>query len=739
MSVKNVEYGKHVHVDDNTPDKMEDERKHATIIASELIERNTLEYGKHILNNHFTSPIDGLKKVKRRIIYTKDPDSKVGGMQLVSDTLAIHNYGDQSIYDTAIKMAESYRNGFILLELQGTTGSYGGDKAAAPRYTKFKMSKFCKDLFYTGVNFKTLTMESTEDLNSQEISYFIPRLPTALLYGNESIGFGYKSRTVPLLFENVCDLVIDYAKCKDKVNWNYSRHATKMLPSFPIHVFLKNKDELVSAYRKGDFEKSILTEGLYIIKANNTVLFKTISFGIPTNSVRESLIRCLSDKGHWLHKADISFKPLSEDINYADFQITAKRGCNLFEIIDKLKSIIKIRNKTHIFNNFVYNKKMINMGVPSIIKMWYRERYRSILGGKKHRQQILQREIMRIETYLIICDHVDDVVKILKTKVAELSETYLALKKRFDLSQRQCEVLINAKLLTLVNVKRDELEAQFAKLVKELEEIVASFIMIDEEIGTDVAKLKKKYSTDTTFSSREISFIGCLIIDGYGVVQLTCLDDVMKIGDMYRQSHKTVIIYRSKIKQITISRQKFKSLIYQSNRELPYTSHATNVHVAYNKYPWVFTRSGGRVKCIDGDIHNTKTVTNYISNKPWVCHRTKGIYQTTVDKLNETPRLQSKVLYAFDLVDDCTEYVMISINSAHQQVMRLQKVNLKTKKLLLSGAGDTTVLAVLAVDTKRVILNVRNSKYSIIDIPNLSKLIKDELTDVNLRMFKRKL
>ena len=707
------------------------------MVASDIVLHNTVEYGKHILSNHFTSPIDGMKKVRRRIVYTQPADSEFSGSKLISNTIEIHNYGDASIYDAATKMCESFRSSFPLLILIGKGGSYSGVKAAHSRYTKFRLSPFCKDIFLNGINFKTIPMVMTEDLSGQEIKYFIPKLPTALLFGNESIGFGYKSSTMPLALGNVCDLVIDYAKCKNKDSWNYTRLAAKFVPFFPIHIFIKNKAELIRSYRKGNFNTPVVTEGLYDIESNNSVLIRTLSYGTPTMSVRESIIRCLSDKKHWLVGMDANLKPLSSGINYVDFHITVKRGCNVFELMDKLKPIVKLRSKFYPFNNYVFEDMLLKLDPPTILKMWYKERYRSILGAKKHRQQILQREIMKIETYLIICEHVDEVIGIIRNPKYELKEIYSKLKGRFELSLRQCEILVNAKLLVLSKMKRVELEANIARLSTELNEITESFGSIDQEVYTEVAKLKQKYKPDPKFSSREIEYIGCLLIEGYGVIQLTHLDEVMKYARMFKQPYKTFIKYPKRISSITLTKP--GTATYENVFALPHTSFATSVNLISPDIPYYFIRSKDRINRRKQVDYSRDVVVNPISNKPWICDKKKGIVSNVDSEvLAKNPRSKSNILYAFDPVKG-EKHVVISINTANNNTIRLQVVK-SGSKLLLNGAGKTTVVAVLPVSTKRCIINlVNHPKYSLIDVPDLSKFIKDDLLDINLRSFTKKI
>ena len=231
-----------------------------SLVASEVISEYTAEYSKYILSHHFPSPIDGLKKVKRRILVNQPIDKPFSGISMVANTLKFHPYGDSSTYSCATRMTDVFRSQFPLLNIKGSGGSYGGDKAAAARYTDFQISDFCKDIMFNDIDFKTIPMTPAEDLMAHEIKYFIPKLPTALMYDNESVGFGYSSRTFPLKFENVCILVTDFIKSKDRLRWDCKHLAKLLIPYFAVHLNIVNGAEMTAAYREGAHQVPVETD-----------------------------------------------------------------------------------------------------------------------------------------------------------------------------------------------------------------------------------------------------------------------------------------------------------------------------------------------------------------------------------------------------------------------------------------------------------------------------------------------
>jgi len=704
------------------------------VMASDIIQSNTYEYAKYVLSNIFPNPIDGMKKVKRRILSRQPLDESFSGMVLVSNTISIHPYGDSSIYDTACSMTNTFESTFPLLHLIGKGGSYSGDRAASARYAKFKITDFCKDIFFKDVNFKTIPMESTEDLSGREIQYFIPRIPTALLYENESIGFGYSSRTVPMKFENICDLVVDFINCPDKNNWNYSKLAKLFIPCLPIKVMITNVSDLIDAYSKGNFTHPIQTEGLYVISSNNSVLFRTIAYGVSPSAIRLNLTNAIRDKNHWLSKMDASFDALSEDKNFIDFRITIKRGGNIFDLIESIKGIIRLRTPSYPINNYVFNEKKVTVDPPVIIHMWYKERYRSIFGSKKHRQQELQLTRMRLETYLIICEHVDEVIRIIKTM--EQTQIYKSLKDRFGLSTRQCGILLDANLQILMKSKRTELEEKLAKVANDLLDIANSFVNIDKEICAEVKALKKKYKTDTSFVSSESKYIGCLLVGDIGIIQVNSASSMMDTGGMFNGVNLRFLPYYIGVKNIKFNKT---AISYNQIVALPFTTNSSGISIQYKSKPHLFVRSNGKSQCIPGatTITSEKVIMNHVSSKPLAITDRGKIIKAPED-LFTGRKHTSDVLYAFDEIPVTMKYVVISVNSAHPNVIRFQSIVPGKTKVLFSGAGETSILTVVGEDVDDVVVNLPSfHKYNIMYITDVVKHSKGILNDVNIRMLQK--
>src|SRR3977135_3956681 len=96
---------------------------------------------------------DGLKPVHRRALYamydlgnTHNKAYKKSA-RVVGDVIGkYHPHGDTAVYDTIVRMAQSFSLRYLLVDGQGNFGSVDGDAPAAMRYTEVRMSRMASEL-----------------------------------------------------------------------------------------------------------------------------------------------------------------------------------------------------------------------------------------------------------------------------------------------------------------------------------------------------------------------------------------------------------------------------------------------------------------------------------------------------------------------------------------------------------------------------------------------------------------
>ncbi len=121
---------------------MEEEKQEGFIQNRDIVEEMSesyLTYSMSVICSRALPDVrDGLKPVHRRVLYgasdlgaTWNRKHKKSA-RIVGDVLGkYHPHGDQSIYDSLVRMAQDWSLRYPLIDGQGNFGSVDGDNAAA--------------------------------------------------------------------------------------------------------------------------------------------------------------------------------------------------------------------------------------------------------------------------------------------------------------------------------------------------------------------------------------------------------------------------------------------------------------------------------------------------------------------------------------------------------------------------------------------------------------------------------
>ena len=146
---------------------------------------------------------DGLKPVHRRVLYAmhelsndwNKPYKK--SARIVGDVIGkYHPHGDIAVYDTIVRMAQSFSLRYMLVDGQGNFGSIDGDNAAAMRYTEVRMARIGHELL-VDIDKETVDFGPNYDGSEQEPLIMPARIPNLLINGSSGIAVGMATNIPP--------------------------------------------------------------------------------------------------------------------------------------------------------------------------------------------------------------------------------------------------------------------------------------------------------------------------------------------------------------------------------------------------------------------------------------------------------------------------------------------------------------------------------------------------------------
>tara|TARA_R110002072_G_scaffold4663_1_gene32319 strand:+ start:50109 stop:52709 length:2601 start_codon:yes stop_codon:yes gene_type:complete len=198
---------------------------------------------------------DGLKPVHRRVLFAMNvlsndfnkPYKK--SARVVGDVIGkYHPHGDSAVYDTIVRMAQSFSLRYPLVDGQGNFGSIDGDAAAAMRYTEIRMAKIAHDLM-ADLDKETVNFSDNYDGTEQIPDVFPTQIPNLLVNGSSGIAVGMATNIPPHNLGEVIDACLALLD-NDDITIDELMEYIKG-PDFPTAAIINGRAGIVEAYKTG--------------------------------------------------------------------------------------------------------------------------------------------------------------------------------------------------------------------------------------------------------------------------------------------------------------------------------------------------------------------------------------------------------------------------------------------------------------------------------------------------------
>ncbi|CAG9217149.1 DNA gyrase subunit A [Paraburkholderia tropica] len=174
--------------------------------------RSYLDYAMSVIVGRALPDVrDGLKPVHRRVLYAMHELNNdwnrayKKSARIVGDVIGkYHPHGDTAVYDTIVRMAQSFSLRYMLVDGQGNFGSIDGDNAAAMRYTEIRMAKIGHELL-ADIDKETVDFGPNYDGSESEPQILPARIPNLLINGSSGIAVGMATNIPPHNLNEVVD------------------------------------------------------------------------------------------------------------------------------------------------------------------------------------------------------------------------------------------------------------------------------------------------------------------------------------------------------------------------------------------------------------------------------------------------------------------------------------------------------------------------------------------------------
>src|SRR3954469_7181612 len=446
---------------------------------------------------------DGLKPVQRRILFTMWQQNLTADVKhrkcakVVGDVMGnYHPHGDAALYETLVRMAQSFSLRYPLIDGSGNFGSLDGDSAAAMRYTECRLARLSDELL-TEIDQTTVPFRPNYDGTRTEPVVLPARIPNLLINGATGIAVGMATNIPPHNLNEICTALIKLLANADLSSVQLCRYVKG--PDFPTGgQMLNSPEELKEIYKTGSGAirlRATWEEGP-VTKSAKTIYITSIPYTVNKSTLMERIADvALSRKLPPL----VDVKDLSTD----DVRIALE----LKRDADEKMVMAFLFKHTPLQTSFVVNLTCLiptenpEVGRPERLDLhamlWHFLHFRLEVVTKRleHELAAIKKRVHILEGFEKVFDALDDILKIVRKSEGKADAAQQII-KRFDLDAEQTDAILELKIYRLAKLEilliRKELEER-RRRVRQINTLLKDEDSRWDIVRVEIEDVQKKY------------------------------------------------------------------------------------------------------------------------------------------------------------------------------------------------------------------------------------------------------
>ena len=444
---------------------------------------------------------DGLKPVHRRVLFGMQEEglqpnrpykkcARVVGAVMGS----YHPHGDQSIYDTLVRMAQPFSLRYPLVDGQGNFGSVDDDPPAAMRYTECRLAKLATEML-RDIDMDTVDFVPNYDESRREPSVLPARFPNLLVNGSSGIAVGMATNIPP---HNLTEVIDGCVAMLDDPEIDVERMSQIIKgPDFPTGGYIVGRSGIRDAYRTGR-GRVVMRARAHIEElrgGKSAIVITELPYGVKKggdNGVIKKIADLVGDKV----LTEISDLADHSDRTGMRIQVELKR-----DAIPQV-ALNKLFKHTALQTTFGYNAVALVGGVPRTLSLLelirhYLDYQREVVTRRsKYELRKAEARAHILQGYLIALDNLDEVIALIRG-ANDTDDARSGLMARFGLSEDQAQAILDLRLRALTGLERKRVEDEYADLqerIAELRAILGDERRIAAVIREELSEIKAVYA-----------------------------------------------------------------------------------------------------------------------------------------------------------------------------------------------------------------------------------------------------
>ncbi|MFW6161908.1 MAG: DNA gyrase subunit A [Planctomycetota bacterium] len=443
---------------------------------------------------------DGLKPSQRRILVAMD-DLGLGPRsghrkcaKIAGDTSGnYHPHGQEVVYPTLVRMAQTFTCRYPLIDGQGNFGSVDGDPPAAMRYTEARMSAVAAEML-ADLEYDTVEFMPNYDETRTEPTVLPSRFPNLLCNGATGIAVGMSTSIPPHNLSELVDALVHLIDNPDASVDDLMEFVPG--PDFPTGGTICGRKGILEGYRTGrgivhvrgrtSFEESH--------SGRKRIVITEIPYQVTRTAIKERIAKA-ANSGTIPGIADMRDESGSAGQRLV---VDLKRGEDEEVVLNQLYQHTPLQSSCSIIMIALVDNRPRTLNLKQMLACFIAHRVEVI---RRRTQFLLDRAQARahiIEGLRVALAHIDEIIELIK-QADDVEAAHRQLTRRYELTDRQATAILEMRLQRLTGLERHKLEEEYRKLldqIAEYESILASDSLVRDMIKEELATLQRRYGDE---------------------------------------------------------------------------------------------------------------------------------------------------------------------------------------------------------------------------------------------------
>ncbi len=440
---------------------------------------------------------DGLKPVHRRVLFgmrelgVLSNRSYKKSARIVGEVLGkYHPHGDSSVYDTMVRMAQTWSLRYPLVDGQGNFGSVDGDSPAAMRYTEARLRKIAEDTMMD-LDKDTVDFQFNFDDTLEEPTVLPTRVPLLLVNGTSGIAVGMATNMPPHNIADTVDAIKAYIDNRDieipeLINIIHA-------PDFPTGGIIYGHQGIKDAYETG--RGRIVLRAKSEIEVTDSGREKIIVTEIPYMVNKAEMIKKTADLINEKKIEGISYINDESDRKGMRIVIILKREASANVVLNNLLKYTSLQTSFNVNSIALVHGRPRTLNLKQLIHYFVEHRHEVVVRRTRYELDQAEKRAHILEGLLKALDHIDEVIALIRASNTP-EEARDGLMEKFEFTELQARAILDMRLQRLVGLERDKLKEEYEQLM----EMIAYYKRVLEDEGLrmqiikdELTEVKDKY------------------------------------------------------------------------------------------------------------------------------------------------------------------------------------------------------------------------------------------------------